>query len=259
MTTRYILFLVAFSWSILVVAQEKQVWLHGKVVSSLDSIPIPLAQLASYKKVNLFAADSIGEFRVILSESDSIKVIALGFEPRVFYLDSLAIDPDQMIYLPLDQATYQIQQVDINFYKAYSGHSARLKELRRQQMEMNLGLPADIKLGKMVREVPADIQPVFEKKPPVYAALVHPLSFVHYHTSKSEKRKKKMIKLLKDEKQRNMLSPELIKTISGYKGKELEQFIVYCNANIAFTASDNETSIKYKVIDLLTTYKKRTL
>jgi len=252
--TRYILLALFALQTLCIVGQNKQVWLHGKVVNQLDSMPIPLSQLASYKKIHLFAADTVGEFKVILSQSDSIKVIALGFEPRVFHLDSLNIDPDQVVLLPLQRATYKIQQVDINFYKAYNDYTTHLKEQRSKQMEMNLGM----ELGR-AREIPAAIQPVYKRKPPVYMALVQPLSFIHYHTSKTEKQKVKMLKLMKDEKKRRLLSVELVKEVSGLNEKELEQFIVYCNANIKFNKRDTEISIKYKVIDLYEEYKKEAL
>jgi len=252
----YIILLSSVVWFTKVVAQDKQVWLHGKVVHQADSVSIPLAQIASYQKVNLFAADSVGEFRVILSANDSIKVIALGFEPRVFHLSTMNIHPDEVVLLPLKRASYLIKQVDINFYKGYNDYTSHLKEIRNKQKEMDLHLPAHIQLGR-APEIPPDIQPTFKENPGIVGAIASPLSFMYFHTSKSEKRKRKMVKLMEQNKLRKLLSTDLIKSVSGLEGEELQEFIVYCNANVKFKKNDNETSIKYKVIDLFKVFKMK--
>jgi len=258
MSTRFLFLLVSLVSAMFAHAQENQVWLHGQVVRQADGAVIPFAQIASYKKTTLFAADSMGEFRIILDAKDKIKVVALGFESRTFFLDSINVDADEQYTFPLKQTTYQIEQVDINSNHHYNKYLSQLKAMRSKQMEMDLGLPADIELGK-VREIPADIQPVFKRRPPVIAALANPLSYVHYYTSKSEKQKRNMLILLADEKQRRLLSVELIQEVSGLQGRELELFTMYCNVNIKLLNEDDETSIRYKVIDLYKAYKMETL
>ncbi|GEM_PF-3998818 len=233
---------------------QKQVWLHGKVVNSMDGRPIPLAQIASYKKLHLFAADSLGGFKVILDSNDSIKVVALGFDSRVFHLDSLDVDADKMYRFPLKATSYQIKQVDVNSNWHYSNYLARRSVMRSKQKELNLMLPSDIKLGKKP-DIPADIQPAYSEPPPIYAAALQPLSYMHYYTSKSERRKVKYLKLLEEEKQRTLLTVDLMKEISGLEGDELQKFIIYCNANIKLNKKDTALTVKYKVIDLFDEYK----
>ncbi len=235
---------------------QKQVWLHGKVVRESDQQAIPLAQIASYKKLNMFAADSLGEFRVILDANDSIKVIALGFEPCIFHLDSLTIDADVMYIFSLEQTSYQIQQVDINSNIHYNAYMDRLKDHKSKREEMDLMLPEDIKLGEEP-EIPADIRPDYNEPPPVYVAVVAPFSFIDYYTSKTDRRKRRYMKLLNTEKQRNMLTVHLMAEVSGLEGDALEDFMIYCNANIKMNRKDTPLSIRYKVIDLYNAYKEK--
>ncbi len=247
---------VLFMCSWLIKGQTQQVWLHGKVVTRGDERNIPLAQVASYKKMNVFAADSLGEFKIILDANDSIKVFALGFEARIFYLDSLNVDPDQMYVFPLESTSYHIKQVNINSNKHYMDYQDKLKMMRSKQMEMALMLPADIELGRQP-DVPVDILPTYKGNPPILAAFFQPANVIYYYTSKTEKQKRKMMKLLKYEKQRQMMTIEMLREVSGYEGAELDSFIVYCNAHIKFSEMDTPLSIKYKVVDLFNEYKKR--
>lgn len=235
--------------------QTRQVWLHGKVVKQEDYRSIPLAQVASYKKMNLFAADSAGEFKVILDANDSIKVVALGFESRVFQLDSLDVDPDRMYFFPLQATSYQIGQVDINSNWQYNDYQDKLKAIRSKQMEMDLMLPRDIEIGRKP-DVPVDILPTYRNNPPAIAAFFQPANVLYYYTSKSEKQKRKMMKLLKYEKQRQIMTVSMMQEVSGLSGGPLEEFIKYCNANIRFSEKDTPLSIKYKVVDLLNEYNK---
>ena len=235
---------------------QEQVWLHGKVVRKSDQKPIPLAQIASYKKLNMFAADSIGEFRVILDANDSIKILALGFEPRVVHLDSLKVDADLKYIFSLDQTSYQIQQVDINSNIHYNAYLNRLKDSKSKREEMDLMLPEDIKLGQKPA-IPDDIRPDYSGPPPVYAAVVAPFRFIDYYTSKTDKNKRRYMKLLSSEKQRSMLTVDLMAEVSGLEGEALQDFIIYCNANIKLNRKDTPLSVKYKVIDLYNAYKEK--
>lgn len=233
--------------------QTKQVWLHGKVVRESDHKAVPLAQVASYKKLNLFAADSAGEFKVILDANDSIKIVSLAFESKVFRLDSMEINADQMYLFPLKQTSYEIKQVDINSNRHYNAYMDKLDAMRAKQEEMDLMLPGDIELGRQP-DMPLDDLPTYRSNPHVLKAVFQPANFIYYYTSKTERQKRKMMKLRKYDEQRKMLTVELLEEVSGLKGEKLKEFIIYCNANIKFNKKDTPLSIKYKVIDLFNAF-----
>ncbi len=235
--------------------QTRQVWLHGKIISKESSLPIPLAQIASYKKVKIFAADSAGEFRIILDANDSIKVVALGFEPITVGLDTMKIDADVKYLFKLKRTSYLIQQIDVHYSPEYTSYMDKLKaRAYTRSNSMDLKLPSDIELGR-TPDVPVDILPTYKKNPPVLAAVFQPANVIYYYTSKSEKQKRKMMKLLKHEKQRQMMTVDMLRDVSGLSGKELEALTLYCNANIKFSDKDTPTSVKFKVVDLFNEYK----
>ncbi|WP_289055024.1 hypothetical protein [Carboxylicivirga marina] len=250
-----IAFIILWILPLLANSQSKLVWLHGKVISQSNKRPIPLAQIASYKKMNVYVADSVGEFRIILDSKDSIRVLALGFDAHTFSLNSFEVDADRMYTFSLKPIAYQIEQIDINANKHYNDYMENLKAMRRKQMEMDLQLPSHIQLGRKP-DVPVDILPSYRRNPPVLAAILQPANFIYYHTAKSEKQKRKMMKVLKYEKQRQYMTNEMMQKISGLKGDKLNGFIIYCNANIKFEKNDTPLSIKYKVVDLFEAYKR---
>ncbi|MCT4588387.1 MAG: hypothetical protein N4A71_11230 [Carboxylicivirga sp.] len=248
----YILFFCCLAFKD--VKGQQQVWLHGKIVRESDHKAIPLAQIASYKKLNMFAADSTGEFKVILDADDSIKVVSLAFESKVFRLDSLNIESDQMYLFPLKQTSYEIQQVDINSNRHYRAYKDKLGAELAEREEMDLMLPGDIELGRKP-DMPLDDLPTYRSKPSVTAAVFQPANFIYYYASKSEKQKRRMMKLRKQDKQRNMLTVHMMAEVSGLKDEALQEFVIYCNANIKFSKKDTPLSVKYKVIDLFKAFK----
>ncbi|MCG8581231.1 MAG: hypothetical protein MI866_15020 [Bacteroidales bacterium] len=248
-----ILFLII---SVSTIAQHKQVWLHGQVVNKDNNKHIALAQIASYKNMKLFAADSLGQFRVILDSNDSIKIVAIGYKALTINLDSMYIDADLMYSFLLEPMSYMIDRVDINSNRHYANYLDELKALRSKQMEMDLQLPSHIQLGRQP-EIPVDVLPTFKRGPMISDFIYKPVDVLYYYTARSEKRKRKMMKLLAYEKQQKKLTRELIKGVCGYEGDQLNDFIAYCNANIQVESNDTTVTLRYKIWDLLMQFQKR--
>ena len=228
---------------------RQQIWLKGQVMNAADSMPVPFAQIASYKKLLMYAADSIGEFTIMLPLNDSIKILALGFEPVVTSIHNSFSNTETPVLFPMVKISYQIQQIDINAYSTYTKYSEDLKAVHAKAQEMDLKMPADIIMGKG-SEIPAAIRPVFARKPPIIAAFFNPLGYATYFLSNQEKEKRQLVKLFHQDKNRQLLTPEIIQKVSGLEGEKLQQFMIYCNVNIQLTDKDNHFSIKRKVMEL---------
>lgn len=240
-------FLSALTWISSNGQNASQVWLKGQIVNQVDSTPVPFAQIVSFKKVLIYAADSSGCFTLMLPSNDSIKIVALGFETAVFLISDS--ESDKPIFFPLVKTTHMIQQVDINHYSVYSDYQENLKARHAKAQDMDLKMPADIKMGKG-SEIPAPIRPVFSRKPPIVAAFWNPLSYATYYLSNLEKEKRQLVKLFHQDKIRQLLTPEIIQNVSGLEGEKLQQFTIYCNVNIQLTDKDNNFSVKRKVMEL---------
>jgi len=251
-------FLSVMAWITSYGQVQQQVWLKGKIINREDSVPVPFAQIASYKKLRMYAADSIGEFTVMLPPNDSIKILALGYEPVVACIHDSFSNTETPVLFPMVKISYQIQQIDINAYSTFTKYSEDLKALHAKAQEIDLKMPADIIMGKG-SEIPASIRPVFARKPPIIAAFFNPLGYATYFLSNQEKEKRQLVKLFHQDKNRQLLTPEIIQKVSGLEGEKLQQFMIYCNVNIHLTDKDNHFSVRRKVMELymnFTNHKK---
>ncbi len=229
---------------------EDLVWIKGKVITEDDSLSIPLAQVASYKLVQIFACDSIGEFRMTFPKGDSLMITALGFEPKILITDSITIEEDEAYLIPLKRTSYLIRRVDVSGFKEFAEFNNLLKQKRDQQKELD----GSIRFKK-VTDTLAYTKPTYSSPPPILAAVVQPLSFLYYHTSKSERMKVKSQKILREDKIRSQLTRELVARYIDLEKKELDKFMIYCNINMDLRDQESEESITVKVMDLYQAYQ----
>jgi len=219
------------------------VWIKGVVLDEQTHRPIGNIQLASYKKQHLYVANEKGEFSNNFDINDSIKIFGLGFESKTLKVRD-CIGSDSTIEVVLSRKTYLIRSVDV-----------------APQRELALHLPSDIKLGEKNKTPPAQRNDDFSSKPPVYVAVLNPLAFAHYYTSKSEKRKrayrKEMINYDKQLKIDQFYNRDIIKEISGLDGENLDRFIVYCNVHLKIDENRNAIIVKQWIKELYVEYKER--
>ncbi|WP_027472909.1 hypothetical protein [Saccharicrinis fermentans] len=218
---------------------DSTVWVKLIVKDKTDDRFIENAQVISYETMHIYATDSLGSFRNVFNATDSLKVFGLGYEAVVIKVKQFENIEDGLT-LELARRTYMIRSVDVP-----------------AKQELHLHLPSDIKLA----EKKDDDKPIalrsgnFSSKPPVLAAVFNPLSFIHYYTSKQEKRKRNAIKeLAKDAEQQKInvfYNRDIIKEVSGYEeGKKLNDFIVYCNVNLHLNSRDNALLVKERILKL---------
>lgn len=227
-------------------------WISGYVTDNETHKPVPYANIASYSQHQLFAADSTGHFFIQLPHHDSVKIVVLGYETRVFKLNSFTKNEEETFTFPLNRTSIMLKNIDINLKRGFIDAS---KEITSLGIMENLHLPADIiPYDKSKDFIPASYKPVFKHKPPVIAFLIHPVSYVSYFTGKKEKEKRKMVKLIYSQKADSLMNRNLIAEISGLKGDSLQNFIIYCNRNVKTSIKDNNVSVRRKVFDALERY-----
>ncbi len=227
---------------------DSTIWITGKIIDSDTFQPVPYANIASYSQLLMYAADSSGHFYIQLPYDDSIKVVVLGYSSKVFKVKPVLLQNNDITLFPLDRVSIMLKNVDINLYRGYFNLDNNSDSLKIGFNASDLNLPSDIILYDKSKDIiPASYKPIFKSKPPAVAFLFHPLSFIHYFTSKSQKSKRKMVKIIYSEKNKGQLTNDLIEEISGFKGEELQQFIIFCNKNIKLCKKDNEALVRQKV------------
>ncbi|MGQ1787343.1 hypothetical protein [Saccharicrinis sp. GN24d3] len=236
--TVLVLLMLPFCWAHAQDSLNNEVWVKLFVFDKTDDRPIENAQVISYETMQVFATDSMGTFRNVFNPSDSLKVFGLGYEARVVKVARFKTMSEGM-ELKLARRTYMIRSVDVP-----------------AKQELHLHLPEDIKMRKKSETPMALRSNAFASKPPVLAAVINPVSYVHYYTSKKERRKRNAIKEIskaKDQEKINVFfNRDVIKDVSRYvEGEKLNHFIVYCNVNLKVTSRDNPMIVKQRIHDLL--------
>ncbi|WP_066630147.1 hypothetical protein [Labilibacter marinus] len=216
-----------------------EIWVKVLVFDKTDDRIIENAQIISYETMQAFSTDTLGTFRNIFNDSDSLKIFSLGYDAVTVKVADFKNLPDGG-EIGLTRRTYMIKSVDV-----------------QAKQELHLHLPDDIKLAKKSKDdKPLAVRSeLFSSKPPVLAAVVNPISFVHYYTSKTERRKRNAIKELaksaEQQKINTFFNRDIIKEVSGYsEGDSLTNFIVYCNVNLKLSSRDNPLIVKQQILEL---------
>jgi len=148
-----------------------------------------------------------------------------------------------------------LNNVDINLRRGYFDSNKELEYKDNDFDNSNLNLPGDIVMYDKSKDIiPASYKPIFKRRPPLAVFFFHPISYITYFTSKKERSKRKISKIIYSQKKMVQLSSDIIKEVSGFEDEELQNFIVYCNKNIKIKMCDTKTALKQKVFFALEKY-----
>jgi len=92
--------------------QDSIVWISGNVIDSETSAPVPYANIASYTRHIIFAADSLGHFYIELPRHDSIKIIVIGYDMKVFKLDSMITNDAEEMTFRINRGSIMLNNVE---------------------------------------------------------------------------------------------------------------------------------------------------
>ncbi len=183
---------------------------------------LPYAQAISYTSCKVYRADSEGQFNINLEKNDSLVIVSMGYELKKIRVSD--ISENSIIFMKKHYIT--LQEVNIN-----------------QNFEVNINLPEDIADNK-TNEIPIGLRgDAFNSPPPVSQILINPLSYLHYMFSQKEISKRKVRKLIEEDKVLSQIyeiySVEFLQEVTGLSGEKLDNFIAYCNINIDKNPTDN--------------------
>lgn len=112
--TFFLLLLCGLLLTLSGMAQQPDLVLFSGCVFSDDGVSrLPHATIASYSQVKIYTADERGCFRIYLPAKDSVRVTAIGFEPRTYVLSAFTHNSAQQHHITLKQHSYMIKEVTI--------------------------------------------------------------------------------------------------------------------------------------------------
>jgi len=221
-------------------AQEQaKVVVKGTVIDAENQKFIPYAQIASFQQMKVFSADVAGDFFLMLDPSDSIRVVVMGFEPANVAVQTIVNSP-KPFEIRLRHVSIPLKEVIIRSESA-NDHLAKV-------------MPSDIKMG-YINPIHPTLREDFGGRAPLLSVFVKPIDFAYNRLSSVEKNKRRAKRLLVTESVQNQYSKELVAEITGLKGKELDDFFVYCNTNIEMKRKESVPMIRIKIINAWEKYR----
>ena len=224
-----------------------------KVINSESKGIIPNAIIAVYSEVALYSTGGDGHLRLRLPKNDSVRVVVMGYSPKVFRVSDIRPDATGYVSLPVEPVAYALREVVVKPYKGILDPSNFPKY--DDENSIDLMLPDGI--GSKISKLPPSERLEMENPSPL-ALLVSPATYVYSQFSKEQKSLRKFRANKALEKQQSHLqefiSTESIALISGFEGKELEKFIIYCNIHLKLSAQDNGASVIAQIQSLLEKY-----
>ncbi len=218
-------------------------YFKGKIVSK-DNKALAFAHIINTRRGYAAVSNSGGHFSIPVVVGDSIKISTIGFHTR-FYTVKTTSDEEQTIVLKSREyhlPTVNIYELRWQIFK--SEFMEQVSEETREAQEIstwmnNLVSTEELKL--------------------IYQSTMAPGFRINYKSKKDKSR----IRVKKMEKKYQIIAPkfndELISNLTGLKGKEIYNFLQYCNFSEKFLINASEYEIMEQILVFWKKYKQEVL
>jgi hypothetical protein len=215
------------------------VYIKGKIIDTESNEPIPYAHIINPRSHGGTTSNADGMFTLQIFTEDTLIIKAVGYVEQRFWIEEFP--PKNLYEIAMKPVRYLLNEVTVT----------DSLNLRKQ-----LGLPEAKSL-----DIPIELRGAsYNEKPKWFSALVNPIAFLHYHTSKDEKRKRESLSIIKQDKQWEMFARynnlETIKRLTGLTGNEADNFLIYINIHNRLPYYASQMEVEFQIMDLFFKYKK---
>jgi hypothetical protein len=214
--------------------------LKGTLVSKDDGQPVPYAHVVNMRTHGGTATDANGCFTLEMLNVDSLSISAMGFMKEYVRIP-LFQHGDSMLVIQVRPIRYAIGEVEVT------------GEARKVNMD-------GVATGKPVNIDPELRGDAFNKKPPWYAAIFSPASFMQYHFSRKEKEKRNARQAIITEKEWEYLSQyynkDMVTKLTGLNEQEADSFMIYFNSKSVLDSRFTEYDVRAAILREFENYKK---
>lgn len=217
---------------------EDMVKVAAQILDDLTGQPVPYVNVINQRVRGGTMSDKEGKFTLQADPTDTLTFKSLGYIDKKVPVTEMLRENAVVTMAPV---RYQLNGVEIT------------GEGRKVNMT---GIP----VGKM-STVPIELRGEFASKPKLLTAIFHPTSFLYYKFSKEEKEKRNTLVAIKSEREWQLFSlvynKEIAERLTGLKGEELDNFMVYFNAfsNLRFSATTYE--VEKRIKEVFAEYKEK--
>lgn len=214
--------------------------LKGTLVSKDDGLPVPYAHVVNARTHGGTTTDANGRFTLEMLNVDSLSISAMGFMKEYVRIPPWQHE-DSLLVIQVRPIRYAIGEVKVT------------GELKKVNMD-------GVATGKPVNIDPELRGDAFNKKPPWYAAVFAPASFLQYHLSRREKEKRGVRQAMISEKQWEYLSQyynkEMVMTLTGLNEQEADSFMIYFNSKSVLGPNSTEYDVRASILSEFENYRK---
>lgn len=212
----------------------------GRLVNKDDGSPVPYAHIVNTRTHGGTTTDESGRFSLEMLNVDSLSVSAMGYM-KAFIRIPPRQNQDSLLVIRVQPVRYAIGEVKVT------------GESKKVDMEgVGTGKPVDID-----PELRGD---AFNKKPPWYAALFSPASFMQYHLSRREREKRNVREAMISDQQWEYLSQfynkDMVMKLTGVNEQEADTFMIWFNSKSVLTPNSTEYDVRAAIIREFENYKK---
>lgn len=188
--------------------------LKGQVLTLENELPVANAFVLNFRTHTGVTTDEQGKFVLDVLNIDSLSISLLGFSKTVVHIPA-NYNEMNVLTIYLKPVRFAVPQV----------------EVRGQQQKVNMeGVPVG-KKSKIDPELRGD---AYNKKPPVLAAVVNPVSFIQYYASRRERQKREARQAIVTEAHWEKLSKiytrELVMQLTGLNDSGADNLMMYINS-----------------------------
>ncbi|WP_339734303.1 carboxypeptidase-like regulatory domain-containing protein [uncultured Sunxiuqinia sp.] len=214
--------------------------LNGQVLNQDDGLPVPYVHVVNMRNHAGTTTNSQGRFSMEMLNVDSLAVSAMGFMKEYVHVPPKH-HPDSLFTIWLRPIRFAIGEVEVK------GRSNAIS------MEgISTGKPVDID-----PELRGD---AFNTKPPWYAAVFSPASFLQYHISRKERQKREVRSAIISEKRWEYLSQyyskEIVMELTGLNEEEADSFMIYFNSKGILNEVNNNYQVREAILEQFELYQQ---
>jgi len=251
-----ILFFFYNSSSATRIENDSIISISGQIVTRTGLSPIPLAHLLIKGKRSGQICDSLGIFHLQVKQSDTLIISALGFKtqewPIPFIFDTTL---PSFFQIPLEKMAYLLQEVDVFALGTWDEFKADFRKLEiKDDYVLNSQITKE--LAPFQTKKPNIVPPQYRQKIEKFTfihALFAPTDFLFAKLSRSEKRKKKITKMIREEWRIRKLSQyytsEIVTANTGLEDEALEEFMAFCGPKLEITEITSQYDILEQIVN----------
>lgn len=210
--------------------------LKAEILSSGDSTGIPYANIILHRTHSGTITNGEGYFTLEMLNIDSLEVTSVGYEKTILKIPSYYTGFEVLTFY-MKPVLYNVGEVTV--------------EGEAQQLDyFEHGDPTDID--------PTLRGDAFNKKPPVIAALVSPLSFMQYY-GKREKRKRQVredMSMMRNwEMHSENYNKEMVMKLTGVNEAYADTFMIWFNGQNVLPYTASEYQVRNAIIEYYRLFK----